>query len=235
MSKENSTNPNVKDLRSRYAIKELIVFEWKFWYRDEIRARIDTLKQFLTNEESKTRIDDSFETFSRMIKSLTGEREYLEKENSTDFRDLISALDNSMKDFFDSFMKEEKSRGNNIYHKGDALGSSTLTMYKVLGERRNTETNIRKSNIEKMNNDPQGNDSNFPKKQLLYVYPSINWLIHELRNSYTHRNPIRENMHREKIKYLDNYFSLSATVLLSMYSYLEMLDVWVDTYKVSNK
>ena len=68
------------------------------------------------------------------------------------------------------FSAEEHPR-DQIMENGeaDAIGTSSIGMYKVLVERRST--NPYDSRVE-------------------YVYPSINWLIHALRNSHTHRKVI---------------------------------------------
>jgi hypothetical protein len=216
---ENRPNedPNVDDLRVRLAIRDAVKYEW-LYLRDKIIRLIGQLKPLLKNTESVSHLDTSFETLTKVTDSLTLEDGYVEKETSSDFRRLITELDNAMKDFFLSFTEEENISVQTWQdEEGDAIGRSTNEMYRILGGRRSVTPY----------------DS-----RLEYVYPSINFLIHILRNSHSHRKTISRTKHRIRVKSLDNIFSLSSIVLLSLYSYIELLDLWLDTcrhYKMNKR
>ena len=141
---------------------------------------------------------------------MIGEEEYIKKEKPNDFRRLIGELENAIKDLFLAFSSQEKIIVQSWDEEGDAITHSTNDLYKKLGELRR---NVR----------------------LEYVYPSINWLVHRLRNSNMHPGPISRTAHRKQLKYFDSMFTLSSILLLSLYSYVEMLDLWIDTYRQIRK
>lgn len=178
------------------------------YLRGKIITLTGQLKPLLKNQQSISHLDTSFETLTKVTESLTLENGYVEEESSSDFRSLITELDNAMKDFFLSFTVEENVVQNWTDEEGDAIGRSTIEMYRILSGRR---------------------FAGQYNKRLDYVYPSIKWLIHTLRNSHTHRKTISRTEHRNRVKSLDNIFSLSSIVLLSLYSYVELLDLWLDT------
>lgn len=190
------------------AIRDAVKYEWRMYLRGKIITLTGQLKPLLKNQQSISHLDTSFETLTKVTESLTLENGYVEEESSSDFRSLITELDNAMKDFFLSFTVEENVVQNWTDEEGDAIGRSTIEMYRILSGRR---------------------FAGQYNKRLDYVYPSIKWLIHTLRNSHTHRKTISRTEHRNRVKSLDNIFSLSSIVLLSLYSYVELLDLWLDT------
>jgi len=89
-------------------------------------------------------------------------------------------------------------------------------VYSSLDDERNPKTSI--DNI----------DVHYTKK-LMFGYPAISRVIKFLRNLQVVHGGITP-AYRSRLESFDNIYTLSPIVVLSLYGYTEILEVWQDTW-----
>jgi hypothetical protein len=116
---------------------------------------------------------------------------------------------------------------DNLYHivRGnpkeiwDGIDGLMSVVYSSLDDERNPKTSI--DNI----------DVHYTKK-LMFGYPAISRIIKFLRNLQVVHGGITLP-YRSRLESFDNIYTLSSIVVLSLYGYTEMLEVWQDTINVT--
>lgn len=215
-------NLNIDNTFCRGAPIHMIQYEWEIYFSARIPELIEMIKQHIKADSAKT-LDESFDTLKEVSQRLITDRNYAKKETGSVFRLSLLGLEDSLRLFLEAFVKEKNLYNviqKNPKENRDSIDSLIFVMYNSLEEERNSTIDF--------------DAYNSNKKKLRFGYPAVARVIKFIRNIEVVHS-INKPAYRSRLEYFNNIYTLSSILILSLYGYTEMLEVWYDTITMTKK
>lgn len=171
-------------------------------------SKINTLVENISAQfhvaNAASRLQESCGVLRKVIETLAYDKEYLTKENSHTFKTFIENLDDVFKYLFESFFIEYE-----IICRSDSIVMMNRQFHETLAEFQRLPV----------------------KDKVFEGYSPVTILVKFLRNYHKHQLDRPED-HITGEKTFGNVYTISSVIILSIYGYLEILQIWLDTIRI---
>lgn len=168
----------------------------------KINSCIKRIISVLSEEDSKDRLKESFRILKGISDALSFNGNYIREEDPLVFKELWFRLIETFKNLFESFAMEDDS-----YTARDLrIDDMAYDFFERIAWMRGLAPNI------------------FVKQG----YPPVTVVIRTVRNQVEHNREKPKDPITKK-KSFGNIFTLTSVYILSIYAYMEILDIWAGT------